>query len=98
MGVYDFFKGDCPACLGKIDCIQGDEQPWGEIQTKIWATPDEECCFRSFYPGMRVPSDPGNSEIVIGRTCCCDSLIKACFDGDLLVCYKLVQNNETGSS
>ena len=91
MGVYDFFKGECPGCDSKIDKhpIHGD---CGDIQTKHFICTDGDC-FREFYPGQRVPFAPATN-LVIGRTCCCDVLIKAVFDHDLLMGYHLVVGKE----
>jgi len=83
MGVYDFFKGKCPNCPKMID-----EHPeygqCGDIQTKYFIVNDE--CFRSFQPGDRVPFIP-ETNFVIGRTCCCDTIIKVCFERDRIVEY-----------
>ena len=91
MGVYDFFKGICPRCSKALDEHPTDGK-FGDIQTKMFITDDD--CFRSFYPGMRVPCDPLKEEIIIGHTCCCNTIIKACFDGTLLVGYKTLTTEE----
>lgn len=83
MGVYDFFKGKCPKCPSFID-IHPEYGQCGDIQTKYFI--QDEQCFRNFTPGSRVPFAP-LSNFVIGRTCCCNTLIKACFEGDVLLEY-----------
>jgi len=91
MGVYDFFKGKCPNCPKNID-----EHPefgaCGDIQTKYFIMNDEEC-FRNFYPSHKVPFDPYQN-FIIGRTCCCKTIIKACFVKNLLVEYVVVSGKE----
>lgn len=93
MGVYDFFKGDCPHCGGQID-HHPQFGAGGDIQTKYFDPwPEEGECFRSFYPGSQVPFAP-EENFLIGRTCCCHTLIKACFDGDILTHYEVGQGRE----
>lgn len=86
MGVYDFFKGSCPSCDKNID-DHPEFGRCGSIQTKYFIIDDQ--CFRNFYPEEKVPFAP-TENIVIGRTCCCDTIIKACFDGDILSGYNVV--------
>lgn len=97
MGVYDFFKGKCPQCPSYID-IHPEYGQCGDIQTKYFIGYDgydgyDETCFRSFEPGCVVPFSP-DSNFVIGRTCCCRTLIKACFQGNVLVEYTIAIGKE----
>lgn len=50
MGVYDFFKGPCPNCPKDIDYYPKIGDHCGEIQTKLFSTPDFGNCFRDFFP------------------------------------------------
>jgi hypothetical protein len=86
MGVYDFFKGQCPNCPKTLD-DHSEFGICGDIQTKYFIT--DESCFREFFPGNKVPFAPGEN-FIIGRTCCCNTIIKACFDGDKLLEYTVV--------
>lgn len=90
MGVYDFFKGKCPNCPRNIDehVIFGKG---GDIQTKYFIKDDD--CFRNFYPGTRVPFAPSQN-FIIGRTCCCNTIIKACFDDQILSEYQIAYGIE----
>jgi hypothetical protein len=92
---YDCFRGDCPHCHKKIDC----HPEWGrfdDIQTTrfIQSVQDLDRCFRSFRPGDTVPYLPEDEEFVIGRTDCCGSYIKACFDGRILSHYVVASQDE----
>ena len=91
MGVYDFLRGGCPnpACQGKVD-HHPNYGVAGDIQTKLWAIPEQGMCFRSFCPGDTVPKDMGQVVIPIGKTCCCSTEIEAVFDGTTLLGYKLL--------
>lgn len=90
MGVYDFFKGPCPKCKDSID-NHPEFGPCGDIQTKYFITGDS--CFRDFFPGSKMPFAPLHN-FIIGRTCCCQTLIKACFDNDILVEYVIAIGKE----
>lgn len=93
MGVYDFFKGKCPQCGSQID-HSPEYGACGDIQTKYFGPwPEDGECFRNFYPGSRVPFAPGE-DFLIGRTCCCKTLIKACFEDDLLTHYEVADGAE----
>jgi hypothetical protein len=92
MGVYDFFKGTCPVCHNQVD-NHPEYGKCGDIQTKYFVGPEPEDCFRNFRPGHRVPFPPGK-DLVVGKTCCCDTLIKAVFDGDLLLRYEEASQEE----
>jgi len=94
MGVYDFFKGKCPKCPSFID-LHPEYGQCGDIQTKYFIRYDEpnEQCFRSFQPGSYVPFIP-ESNFLIGRTCCCNTLIKACFQDNRLVEYTVAIGKE----
>jgi hypothetical protein len=88
MGIYDFFKGTCPHCGDQIDSYNG--QKCGSIQTKMfWPVPEH--CFRDFMPGERVPFAPPDymKRFCVGTTACCDTLIDAIFEEDLLVRYEV---------
>lgn len=91
MGVYDFFKGTCPHCCKSID-DHPEYGKGGDIQTKYFISDPEEC-FRTFLPGNRVPFAP-NTNLVIGRSCCCDTILKACFEADRLIEYAVVCGHE----
>lgn len=94
MGIYDFFKGECPNCGKQIDEYNG--KSIGEIQTKIFH-PTNKICFRKFIPGNRVPIPKSQNTIDfsrpvnIGETACCSTKIDAIFDGDVLVKYQITQ-------
>jgi hypothetical protein len=91
MGVYDFFKGKCPECQKQID--QDPEYgKCGDIQTKYFIL-EVEYCFRYFYPDQKVPFVP-HENFIIGRTCCCNTLIKAFFDQDLLLEYVVAHGRD----
>ena len=91
MGVYDFFKGTCPKCNKQVD-DHPEYGRCGDIQTKYFIV-DIENSFRDFKPGCKVPFAP-NENFIIGRTCCCDTLIKAIFDQDLLIRYDIASIEE----
>lgn len=91
MGVYDFFKGQCPKCDHNID-HHPEFGVCGDIQTKYFITDHTEC-FRDFYPGKKVPFAPQNN-FIIGKTCCCNTLIKACFDKNILAKYEIASKEE----
>lgn len=91
MGVYDFFKGSCPNCGRGVD-HHPDFGRCGDIQTKFFIEGDLEC-FREFRPGSRVPFPPG-CNLIIGRTSCCKTIIKAEFHDDLLAGYHVVGGRE----
>ncbi len=86
MGIYDFFKGKCPHCDGNID--EYDGEPYGDIQTKMF-WPQPSACFRSFWPGGKLPFAPPIKRICIGKTSCCDTMIDAIFEGDTLLRYEV---------
>lgn len=92
MGVYDFFKGQCPNCGKGID-HHPEFGRCGDIQTKFFIFAGYEDCFREFFPGDRVPFSPGGN-LIIGRTCCCKTIIKAEFQDDLLIGYHVVSGKE----
>ena len=86
MGVYDFFKGECPHCRGQID-TEEKGQKFGEIQTKAFINPLHLMdSFRKFYPGSLMPEQPP-SQMRIGKTVCCRTPIIAVFEGKTLVKY-----------
>jgi hypothetical protein len=91
MGIYDFFKGKCPNCTKDIDDYSQYEKS-GDIQTKYFIENYDEC-FRDFYPQQKVPFAPSKN-FIIGRTCCCHTIIKACFDNDLLLEYTVAYGKE----
>ena len=87
MGLYDFFKGVCPSCGNDIDNMP-EFGKCGDIQTKFFS-PNEDNCFREFYPRTHVPFAPEQDEMIIGKTACCNTTIKACFQGSLLTGYRV---------
>ena len=92
MGIYDFFKGKCPSCFKQID-NHPEFGICGNIQTKYFIDYSNDECFRNFYPGDKVPFAPGKN-LIIGRTCCCNSLLKAIFNNDILVKYEKVNDEQ----
>lgn len=97
MGVYDFFKGTCPNCKHELD-----EHPkygkCGDIQTKVFIdyNQEETECFRDFKPGCKVPFAPKHN-FIIGRTCCCNTLLSAIFEGNTLLRYEIVVINDNST-
>ncbi len=87
MGIYDFFKGECPKCGNQLD-MNSDGEKTGDIQTNMF-NPTQYHCFREFSPGSKVPFAPKQTEVCIGETTCCRTIIDAIFDGDLLAKYKV---------
>lgn len=88
MGIYDFFKGTCPNCGDQIENYNGE--PCGAIQTKMF-WPMTNACFRSFYPGGKLPFAPPVERLCIGETACCDTTIDAVFDKDTLARYEITK-------
>jgi hypothetical protein len=91
MGVYDFFKGTCPKCFNQIN-NHPQYGLCGDIQTKYFII-DEMDSFRSFYPGSKVPFAP-DKDFIIGKTCCCNTLIKAIFNWNILTGYQVASYSE----
>lgn len=90
MGVYDFFKGECPYCFGEVDVSQ-EYGKCGDIQTKLFINvPNEEDCFRNFYPGDRVPLQINYMEIRVGPTCCCDEYIMVIIENSIIQEYERI--------
>jgi hypothetical protein len=88
MGVYDYWKGECPYCGGQIDTDENGNQ-YGDIQTKIFTHyPGNGDCFRVFKPGDTLPFALLSNAIVIGDSVCCGHPIVAILDGDKLVSYE----------
>ena len=87
MGLYDFFKGECPKCGNQLDTGR-DGVTSGDIQTKMFS-PNHNQCFREFRPGSKVPFDPEQSKVCIGETVCCGTTINAVFDEGTLVKYEV---------
>ncbi len=84
MGVYDFFKGQCPHCDLQIGHVNGI--PCGDIQTKLFIK-NSFLSFRSFYPGDIMPDYPPLNFIEIGPTTCCKKMIFVAFYGKRLLNY-----------
>ena len=92
MGVYDFFRGECPHCHSQVD-EHPDFGKCGDIQTKRYThLPKINDCFRDFYPGMDLFMTYGLSvsdeDIVIGPTCCCEKDIIVVIRDNIIVKYK----------
>lgn len=91
MGVYDFFKGTCPKCNKQVD-DHPEYGRCGDIQTKYFII-HEMNSFREFKPGCKVPFTP-NENFLIGKTCCCDTLLRAIFNQDTLLRYEIANVEE----
>lgn len=99
MGVYDYFRGPCPHCGGKVD-TSPDYGVCGDMQTKIcsvFATDEKGnwLCSRDFYPGDTLPILKGENYfgdripktflwILKGETACCGKRI-AIFVKDCII-------------
>jgi hypothetical protein len=91
MGVYDFFKGECPYCHKDVD-NHPEFGKCGDIQSKIFIfvpTGTYDDCFREFFPNKKMPFTLSDSEYTIGPTCCCNKMIKAIFKNNILTYNKI---------
>jgi hypothetical protein len=91
MGVYDFFRGKCPACDRNVDEILEDGiwEVCGDIQTKWFSYPIPGECFRDFLPGTHLPGTLPFVYTPIGETVCCQVEIDAVCYGTLLCGYRV---------
>jgi hypothetical protein len=93
MGVYDFFKGECPYCYKQID-VDPEYGKCGDIQTKLFIyQPNDDDCFREFYPGDQTPIEIEYMEICIGPTCCCGEYIIVIIKDSIIQEYERVHNH-----
>jgi hypothetical protein len=92
MGVYDFWKGECPYCGEQIDADKSGNQ-YGDIQTKLFLhCSDYRECFRTFKPGDTLPCFfAERTIIVIGESVCCDQPVVAVIEGNKLLRYAQLQ-------
>lgn len=90
MGVYDFFKGECPYCLHPVD-HHPEFGTCGDIQTKIFITEHNTIdYFRSFYPGSYTPYFIDFAEYIVGPTSCCDHMIRVIIINSIIQPYERV--------
>jgi hypothetical protein len=92
MGVYDFFRGKCPACERNVDEVVNKDGVWevcGDIQTKWFSYPIPGQCFRDFVPGTHLPGTLPFVYTPIGETVCCQVEIDAVCYGTLLCGYRV---------
>lgn len=93
MGVYDFFRGKCPACDRDVDELfnktTGLWEQCGDIQTKWFSYPIPGQCFRDFRPGYHLPGVLPFVYTPIGETVCCQTEIDAVCYGTLLCGYRV---------
>lgn len=88
MGVYDYFKGECPYCRRPVD-YHPTYGECGDIQDKTFTHyPNWGDCFREFWPNRIMPFTVSDCELVIGPTVCCNQMIRAIIRNNRLLQYQ----------
>lgn len=93
MGVYDFFRGKCPACDRNVDELfnkkTGLLEQCDDIQSKWFSYSIPGQCFRDFRPGYHLPGALPFIYTPIGETACCHVEIDAVCYGTMLCGYRV---------